>query len=86
MKENIMQEWINNIWNHPQTTISGLLIAVATIASVLSQQGITLGTAGTGTVVALVAALATALLGLIAKDPGTKNSQVDGTNHLNLTK
>jgi hypothetical protein len=45
------------------------MIAVVTIGSVLSQQGITLGTAGKGTVVALICGLATALLGLISKDP-----------------
>lgn len=81
-----MQEWITNIWNHPQTTIAGLLIAVATIAGVLSQQGITLGTAGTGTVVALVAALATALLGLVSKDPSVKDAPVAGANTLGLNK
>jgi len=58
-----------NIWNHPKTSAAGLLIAVASIAGVLSQQGITLGKAGTGTVVSLLTALATALLGLLAKDP-----------------
>jgi len=58
-----------NIWNHPRTSAAGLLIAITTIAGVLSQQGITLGHAGTGTVVSFVAALATALLGLIARDP-----------------
>jgi hypothetical protein len=60
---------ISNIWNHPKTSAAGLLIAVITIASVLSQQGITLGTAGTSTVVTLVSGLATALLGLLARDP-----------------
>lgn len=60
----------SNIWNHPKTSIVGVLLAVVTIAGVLSQQGITLGNAGTGTVVALIAGLATALLGLLAKDPG----------------
>jgi hypothetical protein len=59
----------SNIWNHPKTSAAGLLIALVTIASVLSQQGITLGTAGTGTVVTLVSAVASALLGLLAKDP-----------------
>ena len=59
----------SNIWNHPKTSAAGLLIAVASIAGVLSQQGITLGKAGTGTVVSLASALATALLGLLAKDP-----------------
>jgi hypothetical protein len=36
---------------------------------VLSQQGVSLGHAGSGTVVTLVSAIATALLGLLAKDP-----------------
>ena len=38
----------------------------------LSQQGITLGKAGTGTVVSLVTAMASALLGLLARDPGAE--------------
>ncbi len=60
---------IANIWNHPKTSAAGVLIAVATVGGVLSQQGVTLGTAGTGTVVTLVSALATALLGLLSRDP-----------------
>jgi hypothetical protein len=60
---------ISNIWNHPKTSAAGLLIAAATIASVLGQQGISLGTVGSGTVVTLVSGLATALLGLMARDP-----------------
>jgi hypothetical protein len=60
---------ISNIWNHPKTSAAGLLIAVVTITGVLSQQGITLGSAGSGTVVTLVGSLATALLGLLARDP-----------------
>jgi len=60
---------ISNIWNHPRTSAAGLLIAAVTVAGVLSQQGITLGSAGTGTVVSLITALATAFLGLLAKDP-----------------
>jgi hypothetical protein len=60
---------ISNIWNHPRTSAAGMLIAAVTIAGVLTQQGITLGSAGAGTVVSLVSALATALLGLLAKDP-----------------
>jgi len=59
-----------NIWDHPKTSAAGLLIAVASVAGVLSQQGVTLGKVGTGTVVSLASALATALLGLMAKDPG----------------
>ncbi len=61
--------FISNIWNHPKTSAAGLLIAVASIAGVLSQQGVSLGKVGTGTVVSLASALATALLGLLAKDP-----------------
>ena len=61
--------FLTNIWNQPKTSAAGLLIAVASIAGVLSQQGVTLGKAGTGTVVTLLSALATALLGLLAKDP-----------------
>jgi hypothetical protein len=66
---------ISNIWNHPRTSAAGLLIAAATIAGVLSQQGVTLGKAGAGTVVSLAGALATALLGLLAKDPGAGSQQ-----------
>jgi hypothetical protein len=71
---------ISNIWNHPKTSAAGLLIAVATIASVLSQQGITLGSAGSGTVVALVSGLATALLGLLARDPANPASSANSAN------
>jgi len=60
---------ISNIWNHPKTSAAGVLIAVVTIASVLSQQGITLGNVGTGNYVTLVSGLAAALLGLLARDP-----------------
>jgi hypothetical protein len=63
--------FLTNIWNQPKTSAAGLLIAVASVAGVLSQQGVTLGKAGTGTVVTLLSALATALLGLLAKDPET---------------
>jgi hypothetical protein len=61
---------ISNLWNHPKTSVSGVLIAVITIAGVLSQQGVTLGNAGAGTMVTLLSAVATALLGLLARDPG----------------
>ncbi len=65
---------VSNIWNHPKTSAAGLLIAVVTVAGVLSGQGIDLGRAGSGTVVTLIGALATALLGLLAKDPGQSQS------------
>jgi hypothetical protein len=60
---------ISNIWSQPRTSAAGLLIAAVTVAGVLTHQGITLGSAGTGTVISLVSALGTALLGLLAKDP-----------------
>jgi len=60
---------LSNIWQHPRTSAAGLLIASLSVAGVLSQQGITLGKAGTGSVVTLVGALATAFLGLVARDP-----------------
>src|ERR1035438_9053834 len=70
---------ISNIWNHPKTSTAGLLIAVITIAGVLSRQGITMGAAGTGTVVTLVGAIATALLGLLSRDPGGESSSTGAT-------
>ncbi|MGA9672801.1 MAG: hypothetical protein WBQ94_26530 [Terracidiphilus sp.] len=72
--------FISNIWNQPKTSAAGLLIAIVTIAGVLSQQGVTLGTAGTGTVITLVSAIATALLGLLAKDPGVAGSTVPASS------
>lgn len=62
--------WIQNVWQHPKTSLAGLLIAVVTIAGVLTQNGITLGRAGTGSVVGIAGAIAAALLGLLARDPG----------------
>lgn len=68
----------SNIWQHPKTSAAGILIAVVTVTGVLSQQGVTLGALGTGTVVSFIGALAAALLGLLAKDP---NSSVkDGSS------
>jgi hypothetical protein len=73
---------IANIWKHPKTSAAGLLISVVTIGGVLNQQGITLGHAGAGTVVALVSGLATALLGLVAKDPGGSSPATNSTAKL----
>jgi hypothetical protein len=75
---------ISNVWNHPRTSAAGLLIAVTTVASVLSQQGVTLGAAGGGTVVTLVSAVATALLGLLARDPGNQGSSTGSTAKLGV--
>lgn len=74
--------FISNIWNHPKTTVAGLLIAVVTVGGVLSQNGITLGAAGSGTVVTLASAIATALLGLLSKDPGDKSPSAGSTAKL----
>ena len=60
-----------NIFKHPRTSAAGVLISVATVSGVLAQQGVTFGSVGGGTAVSLAGALATALLGLIARDPGT---------------
>jgi len=75
---------ISNIWNHPKTSAAGLLIAVVTIAGVLSQQGISLGTAGKGTVVTLVGAMAAAFLGLLARDPGQQSPSTGATAKLGV--
>jgi hypothetical protein len=70
---------ISNVWNHPKTSAAGLLIAVTTIAGVLSNQGLTLGAAGSGTIVTLVSAIATALLGLLARDPVTESGRASSS-------
>jgi hypothetical protein len=75
---------ISNVWNHPRTSAAGVLIAVTTVASVLSQQGLTLGSAGSGTVVTLVSAAATALLGLLARDPASTPSSTGSTAKLGV--
>lgn len=69
---------ISNIWKNPKTSVAGVLIAVVTVAGVLSQQGISLGKAGSGTVISLVTAIATALLGLLARDPDGAASERAG--------
>jgi len=67
---------MSNAINHPRTSAAGVLIAIVSISGVLSQQGITLGKAGTGTVVSLLTAMASALLGLLARDPGSERAPV----------
>ncbi|HEY3626650.1 MAG TPA: hypothetical protein VGL00_10205 [Terracidiphilus sp.] len=71
-----------NALAHPRTSAAGLLIAIASIMGVLSQQGITLGKAGSGTVVSLLAAMASALLGILARDPGAETAPVSARKHL----
>lgn len=77
---------ISNIWKYPKTSAAGLLIAIVTVAGTLSQQGVNLGTAGTGTVVTLVGAIATALLGLLAKDPLSGTAAVGPSTGVTSTK
>jgi hypothetical protein len=69
---------VSNIWNHPQTSAAGLLIAIVTIGGVLTHQGIGLGSAGTGTMVSLISGLASALLGLLARDPAPAPASSSG--------
>lgn len=71
--------WIQNLWQHPRTTVAGVLLGVVTVAGVLSQQGVSLGHAGTGSVVALIGGIATALLGIIARDPVSGAGAGSGT-------
>ena len=68
----------SNIWKHPRTTATGVLIGVTTVAGVLSQQGVSLGHVGNGNVVTLASALAAALLRLVARDPGGNNADGPG--------
>ncbi len=63
--------FFSNAFKNPQTSVAGLLIATVSVLGSLSQQGITLGKVGTGTVASLVAGIASAVLGMLAKDPGT---------------
>jgi hypothetical protein len=65
---NVFENALDRIVGSPKTSVAGILIFATTVTGVLSQQGVTLGKAGTGTVVALIGALAAGLLGLLAKD------------------
>ncbi len=59
---------LGRILEQPKTSAAGLLLALTTVLGVLQQQGVSLGHVGTGTVISLGSALATAMLGLLAKD------------------
>lgn len=61
----------SNLWKHPRTSVAGILISIATVTGILAQQGISFGHVGSGTAVSLAGALATALLGLVSRDPGS---------------
>ena len=75
---------ISNIWNHPKTSAAGLLLGIVTIMSVLSEHGVTLGTVGTGSLVTLVSGIATALLGMLARDPAETQSSTGSTAKLGV--
>jgi hypothetical protein len=60
--------WIARVVEHPKTSATGVLLALTTVLGVLQQNGISLGHVGTGSWITLASALATALLGLLAKD------------------
>ena len=66
--EEAMEKLWERLIENPKTSLAGLLLAVTTVLGVLQQQGVSLGHVGTGSVVALLSGLATALLGLVAKD------------------
>jgi hypothetical protein len=82
LKELRQMNSLTNAWNHPKTSVAGLLIAIVTIAQVFSQQGVDLGKAGSGTVVTLIVAVATAILGLLARDPVSAPAQENSTAKL----
>jgi hypothetical protein len=63
-----MTEMMERVVEHPKTSAAGLLLALTTMLGVLQQQGISLGHVGTGSGISLATALATAVLGLLAKD------------------
>jgi hypothetical protein len=63
-----MTELLERVIEHPKTSLTGVLLGLTTLLGVLQQQGISLGHVGTGTAVSLLSAMATAVLGLLAKD------------------
>lgn len=71
--------WIQNLWEQPRTTVVGVLLGVVSVAGALSQQGVSLGNAGTGTVVALISGVATALLGILARDPVSGSDKISSS-------
>jgi hypothetical protein len=83
---NVFQSMINRVIGSPKTSIAGLLICGVTVTGILSQQGISLGKAGTGTVVSLIGALAAGLLGLLAHDNNGLLNGDSGSSNQSATK
>ena len=63
-----MMGMIDRVVQHPKTTAAGLLIGLTSVLGVLQQQGFSFGQVGKGSGISLATGLATALLGLLAKD------------------
>jgi hypothetical protein len=63
-----MRGILARVIEHPKTSVMGVLLMVTTLLGVMQQQGVSWGHVGSGTGVSLASALATALLGLLAKD------------------
>jgi hypothetical protein len=63
-----MSGLIDRVVKHPKTTAAGLLIGLTSVLGVLEQQGFSFGRVGKGSGISLATGLATALLGLLAKD------------------
>ena len=59
---------IERVVQHPKTTAAGLLLGLTSVLGVLEQQGVSFGHVGKGSGLSLATGLATALLGLLAKD------------------
>lgn len=65
-----MNTLITYLRSIPMKSVAGFLCGVATIAAILEQNGVSLGHIGTGTGVALIAALATGVAHLITPSAG----------------
>lgn len=63
-----MTQILGRILGQPKTSAAGVLVGLTAVLGVLQQQGVSLGHVGSGSVISLGSALATALLGLLAKD------------------
>lgn len=63
-----MKGLIERLVANPKTSTAGVLTALVTVLGVLQQQGVAWGKTGTGTVVSVCGAVASALLGVLAKD------------------
>ena len=59
---------IDRMVKSPKTTAAGLLLGLTSVLGVLEQQGVSFGHVGKGSGISLATGLATALLGLLAKD------------------